>query len=86
MRRYNHRKMVVLALHPAFAVWSAVFIGADMTSPVALYLPLWFTMTASDCRKKRPQSRHAEQRSKSMMMGRGLNCAGVGRAIEFIIN
>jgi len=32
--------MVVLARHPAFAVWPAVFIGADMTSPAALYLPL----------------------------------------------
>jgi len=31
--------MVVLAQHPAFADWSAVIIGADMTSPVALYLP-----------------------------------------------
>ena len=40
-REYNHRKMVVLAQHPAFVVWSARFIGADMTSPVALYLPLW---------------------------------------------
>ena len=33
--------MIVLARLPAFAVWSAVFIGADMMSPVALYLPLW---------------------------------------------
>ena len=32
--------VVVLAQHPAFAVWSAVFIDADTTTPVALYLPL----------------------------------------------
>ena len=45
LRQYNHRKIIELARHPAFAVWSAVFIGADMTSPVALYLPLWACLT-----------------------------------------
>ena len=35
------QEKVVLVQQPAFAVWSAVFIGADMTSPVALYIPLW---------------------------------------------
>ena len=38
--------MVVLARSPAFAVWSAVFIGADIKSPVTLYLPLWYIFTA----------------------------------------
>ena len=36
-QRYCLRKMVVLVGHPAFAVCSAMFIGPDMTSSVALY-------------------------------------------------
>ena len=38
---FQDRNMVVLARPPARAFWTAVSIGLDMTSPVALYLPLW---------------------------------------------
>ena len=41
-------KWLYLRDTPPFAVWSAVFIGADLTSPVALYLPLWTNLEGFD--------------------------------------